>query len=95
MARSTDHTTSYYVFFSIPLLPRPLRPKYILLHSILQKYSILSPIIATDHISHPYKTTDKIVFMYILATIFFSSRLEEWRFWAEYCHEFTECKLLL
>jgi hypothetical protein len=36
-----------------------------------------------DHVLHPYNTTGKIVFLYILIITFFYSKLENKRFWTE------------
>jgi len=39
----------------------------------------------SDHVSHPYTTTDNIIIiLYILILIFLDSKLEGQKFWAEW-----------
>jgi hypothetical protein len=42
--------------------------------------SLCSSLNVRDHVSHPYRTTGKIVVLYILIIMFFESRQEERRF---------------
>jgi hypothetical protein len=37
----------------------------------------------SDHVSHPYYTTDKIIVLYILIFVFWHSKLEDKRFCTE------------
>jgi hypothetical protein len=48
-----------------------------------------------DQVSHPYKTTGKIIILYILMYTFLDSRREGKRFWAECLHVLPEFNLLL
>jgi hypothetical protein len=38
----------------------------------------------SDHVSHPYNTTDKIIVLYILMFIFVDSKLEDKRLCTEW-----------
>jgi hypothetical protein len=42
--------------------------------------SLRFPLNASDQVSHPYKTRDTIVFLYIVIFIFLESKLEDKRF---------------
>ena len=46
--------------------------------------SLLSPLSVSDQVSHPYKTTGKIIIMYILIFKFMESKLEDKRFCTEW-----------
>jgi hypothetical protein len=38
----------------------------------------------SDHVSHPYRTTDKIIFLCLLIFVFLDSKLEEKRIFTEW-----------
>jgi hypothetical protein len=45
---------------------------------------LCSSLTVRDHVSHPYRTTSKIIVLYIRTFIFFDSRREDKRFWTEW-----------
>jgi hypothetical protein len=49
----------------------------------------------TDQVSHPHKTTGKIIVLYTLIFIFFENRQEDKRFWTEWKVAFSEFNLVL
>jgi len=56
------------------------------IHSTLfsNTLSLRSSLIVSDHVSHPYKTTGKIILLYLLILIFLDSKLEGNRFCTEW-----------
>jgi hypothetical protein len=48
-----------------------------------------------DQVSHPYKTTGRIMVLCILTFTFLDSRREDKRLWTEWQHTFPEFSLLL
>ena len=57
--------------------------------------SLSFSLIESDQVSHPYKTTDKIIFQCFLFFIFFDSKLEDNRFCTEWQQAFPDLNLLL
>ena len=57
--------------------------------------SFLSSRNVNDQISHPYKTTRKIIVLYILIFKFFDSNMEDRRFCTEWQQAFPGLNLLL
>jgi hypothetical protein len=49
----------------------------------------------TDQVSHPYRTTDKIIVLYILIFTFFDSGREDRRFWTDWYQALPNFSLLL
>ena len=70
----------YYIFLGI------------LFSNILSLHSSLS---VNDQVSHPYKTTEKIIVLYILIFIFLGSKLETKRFCTKWYQAFPDLNLLL
>jgi uncharacterized membrane protein len=56
----------------------------ILLTTFFLKHSLCSSLNVRDYVSHPYRTTGKIIVMHILIFIFLDSRREDNRFWTEW-----------
>ena len=57
--------------------------------------SLRSSLNVSDHVSHPYTTTDKIIFLCILIFIYLHSKLEDKRFCTERWQDFLEVNLHL
>jgi hypothetical protein len=55
----------------------PFRPKYSPQHTILKHLSLHSSLNLSDQVSHPYKTTGKIIVLYIFFFIFLNNILED------------------
>ena len=77
---STNHLTTSYAVSSIPPLPRPSSVQIFSSTPCSQTLSFLSSRNVSDQFSHPYKTTGKIIVLYILIFKFLGSNLEDKRF---------------
>jgi hypothetical protein len=62
----------------------PLRSKYPPQHLVLKHPQSCSSLTVRDQVSQLYRTTGKIIFLYILIVIFLDSRREDRRFWTEW-----------
>ena len=71
-----DHKVSHYVIFPTPPLPHPSWAKYLPYHPI-PKHPQPMFLTVGDQVSHPYKTTGKIIVLYILTFILLDSKLED------------------
>jgi len=81
-----------------PPFPRylvPLGPIILLNTMFSNTLSFLSSRRANDQVSHPYKTTGKIIFLYILIFKFLDNNLEDERFCTEWKQAFPDLNLLL
>jgi hypothetical protein len=57
--------------------------------------SLRSSLNVSYQVSHPYKTTDKIIFLYILIFIFLDSKLEDKTYCTKWLETFPEFNVLL
>jgi hypothetical protein len=79
--RSTGYEAPHYAIFSTLL---SLHPSSILLSTLFSNtLSLCSSFNVRDQVSHPYRTTGKIVLLYILIFMFIDSRREDIRFCTE------------
>ena len=70
---STDHLAPYYVVFSTPVTSSLLASNILLSTLFSNSLSLRSFLCASDQVSHPHKTTDKITVLYTLIFIFLDS----------------------
>ena len=70
-------------FLHSPVTSSLLGPNILLNTLFSNTLSLRSSLILSDHVSHPYKTTGKIIVLYILLCIFLDSKLEDNRFCSE------------
>ena len=79
-----------------PPFPRYLLGPYILLNTIFSNtLSFLSSLNVNDQVTHPYKTSGKIIVLYTLFFKFLDSNLEDKRFCTEWYQAFPDLNLLL
>ena len=77
LVSSTDHSAPHYVVFSTPVTTTSfLGPKILLNTLFSDTLSLRTSVNVSDQVSHPYKTTGKIIVLYILIFIFLDSQLE-------------------
>jgi len=81
------------LYSSRPCYLIPLRPKYSLSILFSDTLSPRSSLNVSDQASHPYKTTDKIIVLYIF--IFLDSKLEDKIFCTEWYEAFPAFNLFL
>ena len=92
--RSTDHYAPHYLVFSTPVTS--LLGPNILLRTLFSKtLSLRSSLNVSDKVSYPYKTTHKIIVMYILIFKVLDSKLEDKWFCPEWQQAFPDFNLLL
>jgi hypothetical protein len=73
----------------------PLRPNNLLNTLFTNNLSLRSSLNVSDQVSQPYKTTGKIIVLYILTFKFCYSKLEDKRFCTEWQEAFPDFNLLL
>jgi hypothetical protein len=79
LASSTDHSVPLHVVISTSLL---LRSSWAQI-SFSAPYSWKTSTYVTDHVSHPYKTTGRVIVQYMFIFMFLDSKLENRRFRTE------------
>jgi len=74
--RSTNHLAPRYAISSIPPVTSSLLGPNILLNTILSNtLSFLSSLNVSDQVSHPYKTTGKIIFILVVMDLRISFKI--------------------
>ena len=73
----------------------PLWPKYSPQHPISNTLSLHSSLTVSNQVSHPYKTTGKMIVLYILISTFLCIKLEDKRFCTKWYQAFPDISLLL
>jgi hypothetical protein len=71
------------IFLLSPITSSLLGPNVLLRTLFANTLSLRFSVHVSDQVSHPYQTTGKIIFLYILIFKFWGSRLEDKRFYIE------------
>jgi len=76
-------------FSPLPCYLVPPGPKYSHQHLILNTVSLRSSLNVSDQVSHPYKTTGKVIVLFFK---FLGSKLEDIRYMYVYMYIYISCK---
>ena len=77
LVRSTFHKAIHYVVFSVPLVPRPSQSQiFSSTHYSQTTSAYVRPSTSATQFHPKYKTTEKIIFLYILIFVFFGTILK-------------------
>jgi hypothetical protein len=71
-------------FFHSPVTSSLFGPNILLSTLFSNTLSLCSSLNVRDKVSHPYRTTGKMIVLYILMFTFFDSSPEDRRFWTEW-----------
>jgi len=82
-------------FLHSPVTSSLLGPNFLLSTLFSNTLSLLSSLNASNLVSHSYKTTDKIIVLYILIFIFLDNKLEDKKFSTKWQQAFPDFNLLL
>jgi hypothetical protein len=82
-------------FLHSPVTSSLLGPNILLSTLFSNILSLCSSLNVRDQVSHPYKTTDRIMVLYILTCTFLDSRREDNGFLTDWQQAFPEFSLLL
>ena len=88
-------SSSLCSFLHSSVTPSLLGPNILLSTLISNTLSLCYSLHVSDQVSHPYKTTGKIIVLYLLIFIFLCNKLGDIRFRTEWMQAFPDCNLLL
>jgi len=84
---------AHNIVFFIPVLPFPFRPRYHSQHPNLKYPQLMFLLLVRDQVSHPYRTTWKVIVLCILIFTFLGSKLDSRWFWAKCQKAIPKCIL--